>query len=78
MGVPPCATLHLEALHGLVATDQVLDGTTHDMMNAGHAVGGWGPFIKNKRRSFLADGLVKHRFSCPVGQLLCLDVRQVQ
>ena len=37
--IPSGLALHLEALHRLVAAEDVLDGTSHDVVNARHTVG---------------------------------------
>jgi len=48
MGVPASLALHLEALHGLVARDDVLDDTRQDMTDVRLAVGGRRTVVKSE------------------------------
>ena len=48
VSIPAGLTLHMEALHGLVATNNIFDSTRHNMMDARHTVGRRGTFVKHK------------------------------
>ena len=39
MGVPAAFALHTTAFQGMIATNQVLDGPRHDVMDTRHSVG---------------------------------------
>ena len=54
VGVPASFTFYAFALHGLVAAKQVFYRTRHDVVDAGHAIGGGGTLIKNKGFIFRA------------------------
>ena len=78
--VPAGLALHMEALHGLVAAHDVLDGAGHDMMYARLAVGRGGSLVENERRitfTFLHAAL-EQIVSVPVGQHFLVDVRQIE
>ena len=49
--VPSGLTLHLISFHGLVATESILDGTRHHVVDARHTVCRGRTFIKHKRRT---------------------------
>ena len=48
VGVPTGLALHLEALHGLIAVESVLDGAGKNMVNAGMTVGRRGALKENE------------------------------
>ena len=49
--IPARLPLHTEALHGLVAAEDVLDRPGQDVMDAGLAVGRGRPFVEGERRA---------------------------
>ncbi len=67
VGVPSGFSVNLKALHGLVAAEKVFDGARHHMVYAGHTVCRRRTFVKNKRRSPLAQSntLLKEALSLP-------------
>ena len=80
VGIPTCLTLHLEALHCLVAAEHVLDGTCHHMVNTRHTVCRGRTLIEHKRGASLTFGhtLGKHILLIPGLQHLFVDIREVQ
>ena len=48
VSVPAGFAHHLEALHGLEAADDVLNGASHHMVNTRHTVSRWRTFEKHK------------------------------
>ena len=54
MGIPAAATLHIVALHGVVAREDVLEGTRQHMVDAGPAIGRRRPFVEDIFRPALA------------------------
>ena len=53
MGVPAGLTLHLEALHGLIAVERILDAACQHMVYAWVAVGRGRSLIEHKLRTAL-------------------------
>ena len=49
--VPSGFALHLEALHGFVAAENILNGARHYMVNTRHAIGRGRSFEKHERRT---------------------------
>ena len=80
VGVPAGLAQHLEALHGLVAAHDIFDGTSHHMVDTGHAVSAGRSLIKHKRRRSLTltDTCLKHSLGVPLGEHLLVDIRQVE
>ena len=72
MGVPTGFTADLEALHGLEATESVLNGSRHDMVNTRHSVSRRRSFEEQKLRMSLAcrDTFFKEVFVLPLRQNL--------
>ena len=76
MGIPTGLAVHLVALHGLVAAEDVLDGSCHHMMDARHAVGAGRSLIEYIGRSALAlaDAATEHIFLVPLLQDFLVDI----
>ena len=53
--VPPRLTLDVEALHGLVPAEEVLEGPSQDVVSTRLAIGGRGAFVEDEARLALAD-----------------------
>ena len=54
VGVPAAFAFYAFALHGLVATKEVFYRPRHDVVDAGHTIGGGGTFVKDKGFIFRA------------------------
>ena len=80
MGVPTCFALHLEALHGFVAAEKVLDCAGHHMVDAGHTVGRRGPFEEYERGCTLAQchTFLEKTGGIPVGKDFLIYIAEVQ
>ena len=78
MGIPAGLAQHPKSLHGFVAAYGIFDGTRHNMVYAGHAVGRWRPLKKSE----ISPGFIQRCLKCilliPVRLNLCLNLRQVQ
>ena len=61
MGIPAALSLHLIALHGLVAVDGILERSCHHVVDARLAVRCRRSFIEYKGRRALARGDVYKR-----------------
>ena len=46
MGIPASFALYLVTFQGFVTAKNILDGTRHYVVNAGHAISARGPFVK--------------------------------
>ena len=80
VGVPSSLALHLEALHGLIAVEGVLQRAAQHMVNAGMAVGRGRPLVEYKLRAALAllHGAVEHVLALPFLKNLVVHLWQVQ
>ena len=47
VGIPPAAAADMEALHGLIPREDVLEDPRQDMVHPGFAISGWRTFIKD-------------------------------
>src|SRR5438309_3576307 len=78
MGVPTGLPLDVEALHRLVAAEQVLERARQDVVRGGLAVGGRRTLVEDKARPVLAQvkGLLERPFSLPELHELDLQLRE--
>ena len=78
--IPTSFAFHLKSAHGLIATDQILQGTGDDVVDTGHPVGAGRTFIEHKsRRAFaVRNALLKGLVSFPTFQYLFFKGGQVQ
>ncbi len=80
VGVPAGFAVHQETLHGFVTAENILDGTGHNMVNAGSSVGRGRSFVKNVGTALFADfqTLLKHIFFFPPVQHFLADGGEVK
>ena len=80
VGVPSGLTLHLEALHGLVAVESVLQRTAQHMVDARVTVGRGRTLVENKLRTALTlfHGAAEHVLTLPLLKNLVVHLCQVQ
>ena len=80
VSVPSCLAVNLEALHRLVTADDVLDGTSQNVVNARHSVCRRRSFIENERRMtfFFLYRTMEHVFFVPVVKHFAVHLSEVQ
>ncbi len=80
VGIPTGLALHLIALHGLEAAENILDRTSHYVVNTWHTVCRRWTLVKHERRMALTCGhrLLKDTVLIPTLQDLFVDLRKVE
>ncbi len=80
MSIPSGFTLHMEAFHCLIAANYVFNSTRHDVMDAGHTIGGRGTLKKHECRTTLAlfHTRFEERIGIPELQHLFVDVGKIE
>ena len=80
MGIPTSLALHLEALHGLVAVESVLDAARQHVVDSGVTIGRWRTLEKYKLRTTfsLRHGAPEDIFLLPHLQHVIIRLHQIQ
>ena len=78
--IPSGFTLHLKALHGLVAVKGILDAACQHMVDTGMTIGRWRTLEEDKLRAALSliNTLVEDVVLLPFLQHLVVDLRQIE
>ena len=80
VSVPSCFSFNKIAGLRLVSADCVLDGTCHDMMDAGHSVGRRRAFVEHEPGLSFAqgEGLLESILFTPLVQYVAVDLYKVK
>ncbi len=80
VGVPSRLALHVEALHCLVAAENIFDCACHDMMYARHSVCGGGTLVEYKRRVTFTQlhAACEYLLLAPLVKNLAVDVGEIE
>ena len=80
VGIPARLAVDQIALLGLIAAEYVLDGTGHDVVDAGHAVGRGGTLVEDEGRMSLTrgDAFVEGVVGVPLREHVGGQTRQVE